>query len=164
MIPDAVLARYRGKGVLVDANLLVLYVVGTYDPREIARHKRTRQFTQGDFELLARVLDSFDRVVTTPYVLAEVGNLAAQIGDHARRGVFTALAEVIPELKEEHVPSAELVRTPSFTRFGLTDSSVMHHAKERFLVLSDDFRLTQYLEHHGVDAINFNHLRARLLG
>lgn len=162
MIMDEVLARYRSKGVLVDANLLVLYVVGMFDPKEIARHKRTRTFTPEDFKLLARVLDYFDCVVTTPHVLAEVSNLAGQIGDHARFGVFTALSEVIPGFSEEHVPSAELVKDPSFTRFGLTDSSIMHHAKGKFLVLSDDFRLTQYLQYHGVEAINFNHLRTPL--
>ena len=49
---EQLLVEYRTKGVLVDTNLLLLYVVGVYDPSRIERWNRTRAFPEDDFELL----------------------------------------------------------------------------------------------------------------
>ncbi|HEX8691401.1 MAG TPA: PIN domain-containing protein [Longimicrobium sp.] len=159
MIPDTLLARYRTAGVLVDTNLLLLYFVGALDPDRIPRFKRTNTFTPEDHALLRRFLGRFERVVTTPHILAEVSNLAGELSGAVRDGVFAKFAAGITLMEERHAPAAELAAQPSFPRFGLTDTAVVHHARGRYLVLSDDFRLSQYLQHQGVDVINFNHLR-----
>jgi rRNA-processing protein FCF1 len=159
MIPT-LLARYRSAGVLVDTNLLLLYVVGAFDPQRIPAFKRTSRFTPDDYALLVDFLKRFQRIVTTPHILAEVSNLAAELSGQVKDGVFQKLAAGIGLYDERHAPAAEVAVHPAFARFGLTDLAVLRHARDRLLVLSDDFRLTQYLQHHGVDAINFNHLRA----
>jgi len=41
----------RSKGLLVDTNLLLLYIVGSLNPEKIARHKRTDKFTIEDYKL-----------------------------------------------------------------------------------------------------------------
>jgi hypothetical protein len=163
MISDSVFARYRSKGVLIDTNLLLLYVVGAFDRKEIGRFKRTSKFLPEDFDLLVQFMGFFQSVVTTPHILTEVSNLAGQIGDHAKGGVFAKIAQGVVEFREEHVSTSELTTQPSFIRFGLTDAAVLHHARDRFLVLTDDFPLSQYLQHHGVDTVNFNHLRMSTL-
>jgi rRNA-processing protein FCF1 len=163
MISDSVLVQYRSKGILIDTNLLLLYVVGAVDRKEIGRFKRTIKFLPEDFDLLLRVMSFFQSVVTTPHILTEVSNLAGQIGDHAKSGVFAKIAQGVVEFREEHVPTSELTAQPSFIRFGLTDTAVLHHARGRFLVLTDDFPLSQYLQHQGVDVVNFNHLRMSTL-
>ena len=45
-------------------------------------------------------------------------------------------------------------------RFGVTDAALVRIADEGVLVMTDDFRLYQYLLSRGRDVINFNHLRA----
>jgi len=162
MIPDDVFARYRSKGV-IDTNLLLLFVVGAFDRKEIGRFRRTTKFLPEDFDLLVRFMGFFQSVVTTPHILTEVSNLAGQIGDHVKGGVFAKLAQGVVEFQEEHVSTVELTTQPSFVRFGVTDTAVLHHARGRFLVLTDDFPLSQYLQHHGVDVVNFNHLRMSTL-
>jgi len=62
-------------GLLVDTNLLVLLAVGTVNRSRIETFKRTRQYTQNDFDLLVRVLNNFGRLFTVAHVLAEVSNL-----------------------------------------------------------------------------------------
>jgi rRNA-processing protein FCF1 len=164
MITDELLARYRKTGVLVDTNLLLLYFVGAFDPDRIPRFKRTDKYTADDYELLVRFLAFFERVVTTPHILTEVSNLAGELRDYVKDSVFARLvAGISLLLDEQQVAAVELARYQSFPRFGLTDTAVLHHARGRLLVLSDDFRLSQYLQHEGVDAINFNHLRNYLL-
>jgi hypothetical protein len=41
---DEVATRYRTAGLLIDTNVLLLYVVGSYDPGAVPRHKRTGRF------------------------------------------------------------------------------------------------------------------------
>ncbi|HEX8451060.1 MAG TPA: PIN domain-containing protein [Longimicrobium sp.] len=159
MIPAATVARYRGSGVLIDTNLLLMYFVGAHDPNEIARFKRTMQFTSGDHDLLVAFIEHFRRIVTTPHILTEVSNLAGQLTDRTRTGVFAALSAGLRLFGEEHTPAAELAEDPAFPRFGITDTAVLREAKGRYLVLTDDFRLSQYLRSEDVDVFNFHHLR-----
>ncbi len=159
MNPAAVLVKYRALGVLVDSNLLLLYFVGAFSREEIPRFKRTMMYTSADHSLLVRFLGYFKKVVTTPHILTEVSNLAGQLPNHLKPGVFEKFATGITLLDEEYAPATEISRRAEFARFGMTDSAVSHHAKGRFLVLTDDFRLSQYLQHENVDVFNFNHLR-----
>jgi len=41
----------------------------------------------------------------------------------------------------------------------LTDSSILLAARNGFLILTDDFPLSNFLASEGLDVINFNHLR-----
>jgi uncharacterized protein YacL len=47
----------------------------------------------------------------------------------------------------------------AFPKLGLTDTAIFRAATGKFLVLTDDFRLAQYLSSQNVDVVNFNHLR-----
>lgn len=159
MIAGATLVRYRSAGVLVDTNLLLLYFVGAFDRHQISRFKRTAQFNGEDFDLLVDFLGRFSRVATTPHILTEVSNLAGQLHDAAKHGVLERLKAGLALLDEQFAPAGEISSHTSFARFGITDSAILHHARGRYLVLTDDFRLSQYLLHEGLDVINFNHLR-----
>jgi rRNA-processing protein FCF1 len=160
---DVQFARYRSAGVLVDTNLLLLYFIGANDPSDIARFKRTMQFTPEDYRLLVLVLGAFRRIVTTPHIVTEVSNLAGQLTGRTRDGFFAQLATGLSSIHEEHTEAKELARTDTFVRFGITDTAVFHQARGRYLVLTDDFRLSQYLVSQKVDAVNFNHLRQNSL-
>jgi hypothetical protein len=159
MTLDAQFARYRSAGVLVDTNLLLLYFIGANDPSDISRFKRTMQFRAEDYRLLVRVLGAFRRIVTTPHIVTEVSNLAGQLTGRTRDGFFARLAAGLSSMDEEHTEATTLARADTFVRFGITDTALFHQARGRYLVLTDDFRLSQYLVSQRVDAVNFNHLR-----
>jgi hypothetical protein len=42
-------SKYRNRGVLVDTNILLLWMVGVVDSSWISKHKRTKQYTAGDY-------------------------------------------------------------------------------------------------------------------
>ena len=147
-------------GVLVDTNILVLYIVGTLDPDLISKHKRTNKFLPADYRLLDGLLRRFRRIVTTPNVLTEVSNLVDQIGGETGQKLQALLGGFVETLFEEHyVQSIAAVKTEEFRRIGLTDSSILLLAKEDLLVLTDDIHLYLALVQRGVEALNFNHLR-----
>jgi hypothetical protein len=159
--PSALLSRFRGREVLIDTNILLLYFVGSFNPSLIETFKRTRTagFTAEDFELLVRCLQRFRSIVTTPNILTEVSNFISQIGEPYRTGVRPFFAQAVRLITEQYVTSGEATEHPAFVRFGLTDAVIKRIAEGEVLVLTDDFRLAQYLQSSGLHVVNFNHLR-----
>ncbi len=151
---------HHGKGLLIDSNLLLLLFVGQCDPTRIMKFKRTDQFTVGDYELLAEYIEQFDEVVTTPSILTEVSNLLGQLPESLRYYFWQHFAGGLKNLHEYYTPSLELCNDRAFPKFGLTDTAILRAANRKYLVLTDDFRLTQYLIGKNIDVINFNHLRS----
>ena len=73
------IARYRERGAVVDTNLLLLFLIGSYRVDLIRRFKRTQRYFPDDFHLLRRFLSEFRQIVVTPHILTEVTNLALQL-------------------------------------------------------------------------------------
>jgi hypothetical protein len=153
------LARFRRRGVLVDANMLLLKFVGDCIPEAIESFRRTRQFTLADYSTLQSLLRPFHRIVTTPHILTEVSNLAGQIDESRRRALFDVFAAGIAELSEESAASAEISAKPEFRWLGLTDAGIVTIARARLLVLTVDLPLSSYLERQHMAVLNFNHIR-----
>ena len=152
--------RHRSGGVLVDANILLLYFVGSYNREHVPRFKRTVQFTVDDYDLLVRLLSRFARVVTTPHILSEVNSLSGQMGEPAKTEYFEEFARGIATLDEQYVASVTVSRLAQFRKLGLTDSGILHLAAGKYLVLTDDLRLCQFLEKAAVDVLNFHQIRS----
>ena len=153
-------AAYRWEGLLIDSNLLLLLFVGLRDRNRIQKFKRTAQFTNRDFERLASFIGRFKKVVTTPSIITEVSNLLGQLPDSLKYSFYQHFAHGLKNLHEHYTPSQELGDLKAFPKFGLTDTAILHAATGRYLVLTDDFRLTQYLLSQNITVVNFNQLRA----
>ncbi len=151
--------HYSGSDILVDANLMILLLVGSFDPELIARFKGTKQFTLEDYEALTLILERFRRIVVTPNILTEVNSFSNQLREDQKPGYFTLFAQVIAQLGEEYLPSVDVAEMVEFIRFGLTDAGILSLARDTYLVLTTDARLAVYLQWVGIDAINFNHFR-----
>lgn len=152
------------KKILLDANLLVLLVVGLTNRELILRHKRTTTFEQADFDLLAEILSGFDTIVTMPHILTEVSNLISQIGDPALSEVRATFAVLIQEQQEIYAVSKDSVKHSAFVRLGLTDASILQLADSAIPLLTTDANLYLEAAKSNPLAQNFNHLRqARLL-
>ena len=156
---EQLLIEYRPEGVLVDANLLLLYVVGVHSPRLIEQFKRTSKYTEDDFELLDRLLGQFETVATTPHVLTEVSNFLGQLPEKPCRECKARLRRLIPELEETYRASAELCDHPYFRQFRLTDTGIAEVSADTYLVVTDDLPLYHALANDEQAVINFNHLR-----
>lgn len=155
-------SRYRRQGVLIDTNILLLYFVGTVNRERISQFNRTEKFTPEDYDLLQRMMQQFQKIVTTPNILTEVSNLINQIKEPERSQcflIFTRLTQGVLDLDEIYIESKSVTAVEKFSKFGLTDCGILNLAKKQYLVLTDDFKLANYLESEGIDVINFNHVR-----
>lgn len=156
---SALLARYYTKGILIDTNILLLYLVGRVNRERIPRFKRTAQFIPEDYDLLLQLVNNFQKIITTPSILTEVNSLANQIGEPERSQCLNIFAWLISQIDEEYLKSSIIVNSDIFSRFGLTDCGITSIAKNKYLVLTDDLKLSLYLKAIGIDTINFNNLR-----
>jgi hypothetical protein len=150
--------KHRAKGVLVDTNLLVLFLVGTVSRHRILNFKRTGDFTIEDYDLLARLIGWFGKLIATPHVLSQVSDLTDLTGNELSeiRELFEVLVENIEECYD---PSRLLVGDPAFKRLGLTDAAIATVCSRGTLVLTADAQLHIALQERGMDALNFNHIR-----
>ena len=153
------LARYHHTGIIVDTNILLLLFVGSYDLSLVGRFRRLAAFTATDYELLVSTLSGFPAVVTTPMILTEVNSLSNLLESRHKYGYYTVFSLLAGRLQEEVPATREIIATEFFKRFGYTDTAIALAARQRYLVLTDDFALAGFLESQQIDARNFHHLR-----
>lgn len=147
MAPDdeRLIRAFAGKGVLLDSNLLLLLVVGTYDRAQVGRYKRLAIFAPDDFDILVALVAHFRHVYITPNVATEVSNLAGGFSGRAREQCFKVLAASLIAAEEIAVPTRAAASHFAFNGLGLTDAALFLVAGEPPLVLTVDFPLSQRL-------------------
>lgn len=152
------ISAYRRKGILVDTNLLLLLIVGATP--SIKNFKRTNIYNSSDYELLVRLIDQFEKLIATPHILAEVGNLSNGLYGSQQQDFFETLKRSLSSIIIEiHIPASELADNYSLSPHGVADVGVIALAKNNYLVLTDDLRVASFALQNGVDVINFNHVR-----
>lgn len=154
----ALIEKHRAKGVLVDTNLLVLFLVGRVNRQRIRNFKRTGDFTIGDYDLLVRLIDWFGKLIATPHVLSQVSDLT-DLTDNELTKIRELFKMLVENIEESYDPSRLLVRDPAFKRLGLTDAAIATVCSRGVLVLTADAQLHVALQERDIDALNFNHIR-----
>lgn len=147
------------KRILIDANLLVLFVVGRTGRQLIAKHRRLREFSVDDYDRLIGMLDTVDQVIVTPNTLTETSNLLAQHNEPERSRLFDVLRYVIESSQEVTVASVDASHNRAFRRLGLTDAAVLHVVSAETPVLTVDLDLFVAASTKDPNAaVNFRHL------
>ena len=156
---DRPLIDAQKKGLLLDTNLLVLYLVGQTEEGMVEKHKRTSQYTVDDYRLLLKIVHSQSRLMTTPHVLAEVSNLVAFQGRLQNRfhDLFEANIQIFES--ERYFSGKEICGSPAFRKLGVTDTGIVLLSTEGIVVMTDDLDLHLWLNQKGAASINFTHLR-----
>ena len=109
--------------IYIDSGLLALLVVGATDKNLIAKHRRLREFDEGDYERLVSLINHVDQILVTPNTLTEASNLLAQHGE-PERDAFSRFLEFSSMSMKKSVTSKNASRNSEFTRLGLTDAAL----------------------------------------
>lgn len=159
---DELILKMQRNGVLLDTNLLVLLIVGLVDPKMIDTHKRLSAYTKEDFTLLVGILDTCKNIIASPHILAETSNLASN-GSYGEieEKIFLALKGILLQEKfiEIHTGASEISSKDGFLTFGLSDIGLLETLNKKYVLLTDDFRLSGYAEKMSFEVLNFNHIR-----
>ena len=150
------------KGIFIDANLLVLLVVGATDQALISKHRRLRTFMVEDYGRLVELIEqAAGQVFLTPNTLTEASNLLAQHPNPERSRFFEVLRRIIGKSEEIVVASKTASRNDAFVRLGLTDAALLEVISEETPLVTVDLDLFRAAFAEGkVAALNFTHLQA----
>ena len=145
--------------VVLDANLLLLFVVGTADRRLVGKHRRLSAYDETHFDGLVDLLASFDAVVVTPHSLAEFWNLMGERrrpGDRDHEAIQACALSMVASAVEIHHPATDLITWREIGWLGLSDVAQIAAAGERgATLLSADGPLCHAAGLTGVEAISF---------
>ena len=151
---EELINKYRDKGIFVDSELLILYIVGSTNHRLLGNTKITSNFDENDFILVTEVLDAFKHRITSPHILTEVSDLLGETNEFHH-----TLQKFIEFADEKNLPSIEIAKGDSFLKLGLADSAIIEISKDSYLVFTDDQDLYGYLANIGIDAVKFSLLK-----
>lgn len=147
-------------GYFIDTNLLVLLVVGSVGRELIEKHRRLREYSAEDYEILIKLLGRVERVYVTPNTLTETSNLLAQHRDPERSRFFDRLRHIIHESNEVVVASAHASSNSAFNRLGLTDAALLEAVSPETPLVTVDLKLYLAAIASGREAaLNFSHYR-----
>jgi predicted nucleic acid-binding protein len=145
--------------VMLDANLLVLLIVGMTSREYIERHRHLRAYNEADLDLLLESIAPMSPVVVTSNVLTEVSNLASQIAEPARAQIAETFRKFAGLVEERHVESRHAVEHPDFPRLWLTDAGILDELAGAHVLFTADLDLYLEASRRGYAAVNFNYLR-----
>lgn len=150
--------------VVLDTNVLLLFLVGETDPQLIPGIRRLSRYTIDAYWALKHRLDRRSRLVITPHVLAELSNLSFQdfTGD-LRRRYLHIVRRVLSDFIEAAVSKDTILRHPLLEKVGVTDVSLAEAgAKPNTVVVTDDFRAAGLLQKQGCRVWNTNWMLGRM--
>lgn len=142
----------------LDANLLVLLVVGSVDRRLIGSHRRVRQFTSNHYDVLLALLRNLKSVSVTPNTLTEASNLLEDTDDTR---FLEELRYLIDQTEETVVNSRDAAHHRKFTRIGLADAALLEVVSGTSPLVTIDHELYGIASNKGQGAaINFWHYQS----
>ncbi|MCL2110269.1 PIN domain-containing protein [Microgenomates group bacterium] len=159
----------RKKGVLLDANTLLAYLVGCENPLNITNHKRIDGYFGKDYDMIAKILSESSSLIITPYILAEVSNLipldkrAKRGRDHTNNQYFDKSVDFLGSgMKESWKRVADLIRDRNvLSRLGIADTSIVEVALSKgCAVITEDGDLCRELLARECHVCKFSILRA----
>ena len=145
--------------VLLDSNLLVLFIAGMSSREYIGRHRRLRDYSEEDFDLLVEFIRPMSALVVTPNILTEASNLLSGIAEPARSHIADTFRQIVGSMDERFVQSTRAVEQREFPRLWLTDAAVLTELANSHVLLTADLDLYLAASQRRYSAVNFNHLR-----
>ena len=142
----------RHSEAFIDANLLVLLVVGRVGRGEVRKHRRTRRFSPEDYDRLSEAVEDMNCVFVTPNTLTEASNLL-ESGD---RRFLAELRKLIEDSEEVTVASIAAARNGAFPKLGLSDAASIEAASPDRPLITADFDLYIAAVAAGGDGAAFN--------
>ena len=154
--------RHKSDGILLDTNVLLLLLFAKFQPNMIG-DKRLEKYAFEDAELLAGYVSCFSRILTTPHILAETSNLAAQVLTGKKKAeFFNRMFPLFCIDNQDALHQCEMkggeVDRAVFVRLGLTDASLVAAINVNRLLLTDDLDLHLAAIAKGAPSINFTHM------
>lgn len=165
---DTFVSRYRPEGLIIDTNILIVFLIGNYDRSFMDGcgivNNTDRKYTSSDIGLLKTIFRRFNKLVLMPQVIAELSNIAITKPNFGDRHL-PYLESVISFLKKTDEGHQEYsclwgMELKTLKDFGFTDMTMFEFAKKTGMpILTDEHMLYGYSLAKGVPVIKFQHIK-----
>jgi predicted nucleic acid-binding protein len=147
--------------VALDAQLLLLLLVGLVERDYVQRHKRLNRYDANAFDLLVNNIGGARGLFVTPNALTEVSNLLDYgVDEPLRSKLWRSFAGFIKSsVVEEYRSSLLVVQEQEFLRLGLADCAWLGSIDSSTVLLTDDLQLYNAAKSRGITTYYFTHLR-----
>lgn len=159
---DYIIARKKFDGLIVDTNVMLLFLVGKYDLDFIKNFPfhRTARYSKSDFGILEDVFKNFNKIIITPHTLTELSNLSKKVNSYRIEEYFNVFINVLLQFDELNVDKNIILKSPNLYKFGVADFAIWSIAKgKKYLVFTDDYTLKGFLESKEIDTISIYEIR-----
>ena len=126
------------EGYFVDANLLVLMVVGRNQRTLIGRHRKLKENSESDYDVLTELLIGGKKIFVTPNTLTETSNLLGYGPSELRTRLYETSRFLIHASEEIVVKSIDATNADEFVWLGLTDAALVLSATRETPVVTAD--------------------------
>ena len=126
--------------ILIDANALVLLIVGMIDENLVGKHKRTSIYSKQDYQELLLAIKDLHNLVVLPNVWTEVDNLLNRFSGNHKWSYITLVKSMLEQTTERYVASVTGGGSDYFISDGLTDALLIELGKEKqydYLITGD---------------------------
>lgn len=145
--------------LILDANMLLVFVIGSVDPNLLGVAKRVKEYRPKDFDTLYIFLSFYEEVVLLPNIVSEVSNLLDQIKGEKRQSCMEILAALISTRAEKYIPSDFAAKQPEYTMLGITDAAILCALEKDTHLLTADRELYLAALCRSYEAQHFEDLR-----
>ncbi|MBA4489993.1 hypothetical protein [Paracoccus sp. S1E-3] len=146
------------KSIILDANLLVVWIVGACDISKLGTFKRAKAYTAEDFHWIESHITDPKRLATIPNIVTEAGNLLLDDNGDKISGVRELLGQFMKMAREAYISSPQIADSENYMRLGVTDSAIIELcATMDVKVLTADHKLYGQLHSLGYEAHNIWH-------
>jgi hypothetical protein len=135
---------------LIDANALIILLLGLMDPKLITKHKRTSIYEEQDFDDLVSFIGTIESLIVLPNVWTEVDNLLNNFNRGYKEKYIEQITNTIKLTSEKYLESKIGTVSFGFLDLGLTDSLLLEYSKECELLITSDSKLSDYAIANGI--------------
>ena len=147
------------RAIIIDANLLLVYIVGCDHPERLGKAKHLKEYMPEDYGLLVSLLERFDQIVITPNVVTECSNLLGDSHEHDEAKRFLKRLVESAAVDERYVASERAVAMHQYWYLGVADCSLLNLVDGETVLVTMDGKLAHEALQVNQACINFNHLR-----
>ena len=154
------LENFYNRGIIVDTNLLILFLVGKYDIDYISKFKITCKYSKKDFEILKNFVNRFKKLIITPHILSELSNLSMKIPEKRLARYFKYFIGILKISDEINIDKNSILLNKYIDKIGVTDVGiVLASENDDFLFITDDIKLAYISLSKGLSVLHFSQIR-----
>lgn len=158
------------RDVVLDTNLIVLFLIGAADRSEVGKHGRIRGYSHSDYDALEALIRDVEqrggKILVSPNVWTEVSNLLFEkpgksAGGHLWSQIVPILRLLVGQFAETFVPTIAAVGRRELPFLGVTDTVLLEIAAAAgATIVTDDEMLSLEASRLPTGALHFAEVTA----